>query len=410
MRRMEDDMHCRNIRRSVAPLALLAVIAGLGGVMVSRTTQAQDVAAMINKALDQPVQLTFQDNTTVPQALEAISTQTGVRIKADPVIYELLPWGRDTAVRANIQNAPLREALEIITRTLGLTMALRPEFVEITPMPALRRLAQRANRDELDCLSLLASRPLNLATDRPTVAQLLESVDEKLENEKPSRFAVENRITEAVKQDRMVYVPRNATLMEALESLHKDTKATWYPWGNNVLVVTKEEATRRMLSKPLTIRPGERGMDILQVFTDISARTGVFFEYQPGVIQAVPTESRTVRGYLENVPALQALEAVSAGSGLKYAVADDRVVISMPPPIAGAAPPRDRSVGFIQLENGLNVMIPSSEVPDDVKQYIRFKTRQEVEKLREMMIKEGFRPEAGPATQPATRPAGEAVG
>jgi hypothetical protein len=401
-------MLSRNSPTTPGFLAVLAVAATLAGLLITGPSRAQDVAAIINKALDEPVSLTFGNNTTVPQALDAISTQTGVRIKADPVIYELLPWGRDTAVRANIANAPLREALEIITRKLGLTMALRPEFVEITPMPALRRLAQRANRDELDCLALLASRPLQLTTDRPTVAHLLEAVDLKLSQEKSSKFAVENRITDAIKQDRTVYVPRNATLMEALESLHKDTKATWYPWGNNVLVVTKEEATRRMLAKPLTIRPGERGMDVLQVLTDISSRTGVFFEYQPGAIQNVPTESRVVRGYLENVPALQVLEAISAGSGLKYTVADDRVVISTPPAVAGAAPPRDRSVGFIQLDNGLNVMIPSSEVPDDVKQYIRHKTRQEVEKLREMMIKEGFKPE--PATQPATRPAEDAVG
>lgn len=367
--------------------------------VLAAAAPAQDVAALINKALDEQVQLNL--DTTVPLALASISQKTGVRIKEDPSIYELLPWGRDTAVKARIENKTLREAMTIITRRLGLQMTLRDQYLEVAPMPALRRLGQRANREELEALALLSTTPLGLDTDRPQIKRLLQAVDKKLEENKTAGFAVENRIVDAINQDAQVYVPRNASLADALDSLYKETKATWYPWGKNILVVTKDECTRRMLAKPLSFRPVDRGTDVLQVLGDISARTGVFFEYQPGVIQAIPAETRLIRGVFENAPAQQVLEAISAATGLKYTIVDEKVTITS----AGgtsAVPPRDPAVGWIQLDNGVQLLLPSSQVPDDIKQYLRHRMQKEFAKMRQMMAEEGFKPT--PPAPPATRP------
>src|SRR5437868_13042798 len=233
----------------------------------ARTAFSQDSSALINQALDQQVPRQFKLDTTLPEAMKKISRDTGVKIVEDPVIWDLLPWGRDTAVKATFDNVTLREALEAITRKLGLTMTLREQAVEIGPMPALKRLGQRSGRDELRALDLLASRPMALDTDHPTIKHLLEAIDLKLAAEKDVQIAIENRIGDVVSQEKTIFVPRNATLMDALESLPKETRATWYPWGKTIVVVSKDEPTRRMLSKPLTIRPGERGRDITQVLT-----------------------------------------------------------------------------------------------------------------------------------------------
>lgn len=370
---------------------------------------AQNVQALINKALDEQVKLNL--DTTVPQAMAAISQQTGVRIKEDPMIWDLLPWGRDTAVKAKVENKTLREALVAITRKLGLVMILRDEFIEIAPLPALRRLGQRANREELDALDLLAGKQLGLDTDQPTVKRLLEAVDAKLEQEQQGAFGIENRILDDVKQSQVVYVPRNASLMDALESLHKDTGATWYPWGKFIVIVPKEEATRRRLGKELTIRTGERGMDVLDVLSDVANRTGVFFEYQPGVLQSIPPEARVIRGILDNAPAQQILEAVTAATGLRYAIADEKVIISSPNGAAGGAPPvmpRDPIIAFIELDGGIQLVVTTSKLPEDVKQYLQWKTEKEVARLKEMMKAEGFKPK--PPTRPATQPAGQPTG
>lgn len=373
-------------------ICLLAI----ASLFFSNCAFAQESSALINRALDEQFKLNLEKETPLPKVLEEIGKQTDVRIKEDPIIWDLLPWGRDTAVKMKMENVTLRTGLTVMTRKLGLTMALRDEFVEIIPMPALKRLGQRAGRDELRALDLLATRPLNLDTDHPTIKHLLEAIDLKLAEEKDVQVAIENRIGDTVKQDSTVFVPRNATLMDALESLPKETKATWYPWGKSIVVSTKEERTRRMLSKPLTMRPGENGVDLMQVLLEISTRTGVPFDFQPGIVQAVPAEARTIRGVMENAPAQQILEAISATTGLQYTIQDDKVYISATAgvaPIANAAP-RDPPIGFIQLDIGMQVLVPVSQVPPDLREFIKYKTEKELAKMRKMMEEEKFKPGA----------------
>src|ERR1051325_9087049 len=155
---------------------------------------AQDSSALINQALDAQLKPKLVLDGTLPTVMKKISQETGVKLQEDPIICDLLPWGRDTAVKATFENVTLREALETITRKLGLTMTLREQAVEVGPMPALKRLGQRSGRDELRALDLLASRQLGLDTDHPTIKKLLEAIDLKLAAEKDVQVAIENRI------------------------------------------------------------------------------------------------------------------------------------------------------------------------------------------------------------------------
>src|SRR5437879_6575623 len=104
-------------------------------------------SALINQALDKQSKLTL-DNL-LPQAMEIIEKQTGVPMKADPAVWELLPWGRDTNIKAKIEGQTLREALEAITRKLGLQFDVKNDAVMLEPIPALRRLARRSTVQEL---------------------------------------------------------------------------------------------------------------------------------------------------------------------------------------------------------------------------------------------------------------------
>jgi len=379
--------------RRVTWIAVL-VLGVLAGSRLARLL-AQETSALINKALDEQLPKLELDKP-LPQAMEQITQLTGVRLREDPLVWDVLPSEISELIKAKIENLTLREALTAIVRKLGLQLVLRDQYVEIQPMPGLARLGQRASIDELKAMDLLSSRPAALKNEYPTVRELLEAVDLKLEAEKEVQVAIENRIGEAVPMNRTVFVPRNATLMDALESLPKETKATWYPWGKSIVVTTKENRTRRLLEKPLTIRTGERGMDVMQLLGEISARTKVPIDYQPGVIQTVPLEARNVRGVVENAPAHQILEEISASTGLLYAIEDEKVTISSPQAAGGAAP-RDPAVGLIQLDNGMQILVPSSQVPADMREYLRQKTEKKLAEIRQMMNEEGWKP----ATQPA---------
>lgn len=374
--------------RIIVLIAALCLSAGMA--------RASETAALINQELDKQFQMEISTQP-LPKVMERITAGTGVRIEAQNAVWELLPWGRDTNVGLKIEHTTLREALTRMTQRLGLTWVLKDESIEIQPMPALRRLAQRASLQEVDALHLLATTPLELGTQRPTIRQLLEAVDLKLAGEKRVQVAVENRIADAIPQDKAIFVPRNSTLMEALESVHKQTTATWYPWGRNIVVMTKSERTRALLAKPLEIAVNERGMEVMQLLGEIAARTGVPFEFQPGVIQTIPADARTIRGVIRNAPAEQVLQAVSASTGLIYTVQDDKVHVSSRDAAGAGNLQRDPLIGFLQLDNGMQILVPRSQVPPDILEYLGAKLQKEWDKIREQMQDEGFKPTTQPA-------------
>src|SRR2546422_406276 len=75
-------------------------------------------SALINQQLDKQAKLDLNGN--LPDVMGQITKQTGVPIDAVPDVWAILPWGKETTVTAKIENQTLREALEVITRKLGL--------------------------------------------------------------------------------------------------------------------------------------------------------------------------------------------------------------------------------------------------------------------------------------------------
>jgi hypothetical protein len=360
------------------------------------STHAQNTSALLNEALDKVYPLDL--NTTLPVAMKAIGEQTGVRIEAAPNVWDLLPWGDQTTVKAKIEGKTLREALDAICRKLGLTVVLKEEAVELQPMPALARLARRSTVKELEALDLLASKPMGLSTEKPTVGALIDALDDKLVDLK-SQFAIANHAQDALKSDLPLNVPRNATMMDALEVLARETRATWYPWDKSILIVPKEVMIRELLSKTISIR--YNGVDISQVLAELSQRSGVEFNIEPGAIQRIPSEFRTIRLVLGNATIKQALENLAGFTGLGYVVNETGVYI-WNQAVTAAGPQRDPVVGTIQLDNGMVVFVRESECPPDVQEYLRARKQKEYQKLRDMMREEGFKPTPKPVTKQAS--------
>jgi hypothetical protein len=321
-----------------------------------------------------------------------------VRVDVDPVVWTLLPWGEQTTINAKIENQTLRGALAAITRKLGLTFELKDEAVEIQPLPALRRLGRRATVDELAVLDLLARTSLE-NTNVETVGALLGAVDSKLEAGK-SPFALENRTTGL--DDRVIKVPRDATLLEALERVTISTDATWYPWGTRLVVVSKTDQIRSLLSsKTVTIR--FNGVNVSQVLAELQSRLGpaVKFSIEPGAVARIAPEQQTIRLVLENATIEQALENIAGFTGLAWTITDDGVRISNPS--ANGISARDSGVALMTLPNGVQVILRESQVPPDMREYLKHKTDEHLATIRKMMEQEGFKPSTRPTTAPATQ-------
>jgi hypothetical protein len=277
-------------------------------------------SALINKQLDTLAE--FKLDTTLPDAMQQIGNQTGVRLEADPAVWELLPWGEQTDIHATILNHTLRQALSAITQKLALEFVLTDQAVELRPVPALRRLGRRATVDELVVLDLMARTPLPL--EHPTFTQVVSAVDDKLASLK-SPFAIDDRSANAA-ADQKISLPRNASMAEALEDLCEQTDTAWYPWGNTIVIVTKEEQIRAQLNKTISAR--YNGVDVSQVLLELSQRADVDFIVDPGVYQKIPVQFRSIQLMLDDASVQQGLESISGYSGLSFDVTDKGVHVS----------------------------------------------------------------------------------
>jgi hypothetical protein len=62
-----------------------------------------------------------------------------------------------------------------------------------------------------------------------------------------------------------------------------------------------------------------------------------------------------------------------------------------------SAQSREPSIGLLTLDNGLQVVLRESQVPADLREYVKYKTTQHFEKMRQQMRDENFHPTTQPA-------------
>jgi hypothetical protein len=386
-------------RASVVSTLLISLCALLAIVSFPRPAAAQDSSALINEALDKQVELEIK-NASLPAAIRSIEDKTGVPLRADPAVWDLLPWGEQTNINLiKIQNQTLRQALTAITQKLGLTYHLADQAVMLEPMAALRRLWRRSTVQELEALDLLAGKPMPALTGGQKVQDILTAIDVQL-GATQSPYAIYNQLGTELR-NQPVNVPRNATMLDALEAIVKQTRATWYPQGKDLIVLPKETLVRDQLSRTITAR--YNGSDVAQVLEDLRKRAGVDFALEPAALQKVPPEFRSVKIFWDNVPVSQALESLKASTGLDYTVTDQGISITNPSPAAMATTTtviNDPVTAMVQLDNGMQLLIRESQIPPDIRPYLQHRLQKEMDSVRAMAKQEGY-----PLTQPTTEPA-----
>lgn len=372
------------------PRTLIAALLVLASLPLLAAAQSAD--ALINEQLDKLADLELKG--PLPASLQAINRHTGVRIEADSSVWDALPWGQQTPLEATIRNQSLRASLDVLTRKLALRWELGEQAVILRPMPALRRIGRRSTVQELEAIDLLASTPAGLNEAAPTLRALVEAVDLKL-LELKSPYAVEYRAA-GIDADARVNVGRNATLLGAMEAIAEQTRATWYPWGRSIVVISKPDHVRTALNRPIDARYNR--VDLAQVLLDLGRRSGVTFTIEPGAVQRIAPEFRTVKLELESATILQALESIAGFTGLSYTITDTGVYVFNGNTRTGSGGPRDPMVGLLTVPGtNLQLVVPSSEMPADVREFLEAKRAEQIRLLRQQMEREGFRPSTRPA-------------
>lgn len=354
-------------------------------------------SALISEQLDQLIKLDL-NKTPLPQVLKTIESQTDVPIHVTDDVYEILPWGKQTPITASLENLKLRDALNAIGSKLGLQFDLRDEYVECSPQPPLRRLGRRATVEELRTLDLISTKAMSRAAASLTLSELAKAIDDsllELERAKspsntPVKIMLELRTAAGVDLTKTsVVLPRGATIAQALDAFDSQSPMTWYPWGDSIVVLPKQDVIQHLLDRVVTLRYD--GDDINTVLLDLSKRTKVPFQIEPGAIQRVPPEFRIIK-LSADASIRQSLESLQGYTGLGYVVTDSGVYIwnqnSSP-----TASQRGRVVATVQVGE-MSVLVYEDQLSPDALAELKARQSEKVAQLEALLT-------GKPATQPS---------
>ena len=169
-------------------------------------------------------------------------------------------------------------------------------------------------------------------------------------------------------------------------------------------MLSKQDQTKRQLARTITVR--YNGVDLAQVLTELSQKSGVHFDIEPGAIQQATPEARNIRLVLDDYSIEDALVALSGITGLDFMVRDSGVYFWSQSSGGGSRDP----VLIIMTVRGtdMQLLIHASQVPADIREYLKAKSQKEFKNIRDTMKEEGFQPPAtsaanAPSTQPTTK-------
>jgi hypothetical protein len=104
---------------------------------------------------------------------------------------------------------------------------------------------------------------------------------------------------------------------------------TWYPWGEQVVVVSLAEQVHRQLMGRLSIRMSHR--PLAEVLREVTRQSGVRIHLDEGVAAVLPARIRQSFTLLaDNVTVEEALDEIAIATALTYRVRADGVVLALP--------------------------------------------------------------------------------
>ncbi len=376
---------------------LLPALAG-----AAQPPPAAPAAVDIGRAMDQKLDNVTISGRELPAVLDELGRRVGVRIVLDDPAAELLPWGRQTKLAdMTLRNASLREALPQILEPLGLTYELREGMLVVVATKPLKRMNRRANWDDL---------------------KLLQKCRETAFT--PEAFAelrIEYRITSKVDAPALLRKQMEqagkGTIAQMLEVATGSLGWVWFPDEDHLVIRSAEAQIANQLARRVSLR-FERA-PLSRILLHLADQAEVALLLEPGLMQKLPpTTAQNYTLVLENTSIRQALNVISAETGLKYELRRDLLFIGLPDDYrAPGEPPAPRRaaavVGRISVPNRdgtytFDLLVREDELPQDVLDYRRQLIEEYIERMRQDLgERHGGSPLSG--TPPAEdRPVGDA--
>lgn len=356
---------------------------------------AVSVTADIGRAMDRKLEKLTISSKELPDALAEVGKAVGAKIQVDEAAADLLPWGRQTKLAdVTITNASLREALPEILGPLGMTYELRDGVVVVIATKPLRRINRRATWDEL---------------------KLLQKCRETIYSPQAlAELRVQYRITGKVDapglMQKQLEQAGRGTIAQILEVATGSLGWVWFPDEDRIVIRTAEAQMANQLARRVTLHYEKEPLS--RILLALADKAEVPLLLEPGVMLKLPAAAaQNFTLLVENTSIRQALNLISAETGLKYEMRRDVLYIGLAEDYqpagtttAPASARRSSYVGRISVpsEDGsytYDFLVREDELPDDVIDYRRQLIQQYIEKMRRDMARDEV-PVPGSGSQP----------
>lgn len=343
-------------------LSLLSFLV-VGGVAPA-SSEPQQLDELIQQALDQTVRRIEINNQPIPEALNIIERETGVRFTLDPTALELMPYGPATRVTLLVENMPLRDALRQVVDRFALDWRVENDRVHIEPAPALRRIGRRASVAELRLFERLASAPLD-----PNL---------------PIEFRVDPAQNPADAFNRAIQQAGTAPAARQLEAASAALGWVWIPRDEHVVLYSRRDFYRERFDAPLDLNYARIPLD--ELLLDLGRRSAVPVAFEPGSMARSGAAKRSVDLVQRQMSPRQAFELISGRTGLKYDLTDDGVHISCPD--ASATPASGPMTVRLTIPIGntgatVEFLIPEESLPAELRALKEEKLQELLQRVRE---------------------------
>ena len=364
-----------------ARLAVLLLIAAALSLGFRGTTVAEKLRRSVSiEVYDVPLD----------RALVRLGEAADAVVRIPQRSFDVLPFGRETPVSIRSDGATLGETLDALAGPLGMRVSVDADAgvgIELEPLPVLARSGRRATAEELTLAMYLRDTPMPGAdgeTDDAeaarelSVERLVESADAVLlAAEVP--YKVELRTGDDMLRDAIVRLPREASLLDALEAAADQTAAGLRLDGGSAVLDADRAITEARLGRTVTARYDRS--DLTQVLVDLSRRSGVPFAIEPGAVSALPEDVRSITLRLERATVRQALDAIAAKTGLGFAVTGDGVSIRLPGGLGNGS----GVLVLIPADDGTLIPITADDVSPAVAEALLRQREAAIERLTEAM-------------------------
>lgn len=314
-------------------------------------------------ALDQKLEQFTVSDAEIADALADLGKQVGLSITLDDRAMELLPWGRQTKLaQVNVANASLREIFPQLLAPLGMTYEVSDGGIAVVPTEPIKRLNRRLTWEDLKLLKRCA--------------------DSEYSPENFASFKVQYRITSKIDAAKMLehQLTRSGrgTVAEMLETATGALGWIWFPEEDHIVIRTGQAQIASLLSRRVTARYAN--VPLTQILTDLADKAGVALTMEPGMMTKLPpSTAQSYTLFLQSSSIRQALESISAETGLKYEITRDGVNVGLSDAVADAGKPGASTrvspyvakliVPGVDGSYSVEFLVRSEDLPQDILDY-----------------------------------------